>query len=68
MRYLCWEQCLARTDQAAAQLRRKEYYVYALESKTDGFHYVTEHPSSKKIPHVHVLSRHISVAMTNLLV
>jgi hypothetical protein len=37
MRYLCWEQCLFRIDQAAAHLRRKEYYVYALEYKTDGF-------------------------------
>ena len=32
------------------------------------FHYVTEHPSDKKIPHVFVLSRHIAVVMTSLLV
>jgi hypothetical protein len=32
------------------------------------FHYVTEHPSGKKIPHVYVLSRHIAVVMTSLLV
>lgn len=37
MRYLCWEQWLVRIDQTAAQLRRKEYYVYTLESKTNGF-------------------------------
>jgi hypothetical protein len=37
MRYLYWEQCLVGTDQAAAQLRRKEYYVYVSESETDGF-------------------------------
>jgi hypothetical protein len=73
MPYLYWEQCLVRIDQAAAQLRmhsfeeRNAMYPHWSPKQMD-FHYVTKHPSGKKITLVYVLSRHIAIVITSLLV